>query len=97
MKKFYKRADKLKLTSKDLNTIFEGLKYEKTYTEIFEIFEFLVGEEFVNKEIQIPSHNKFRDFIVDYESFKDLYKYFERNTNLIPFNGDDYSLKNYKN
>lgn len=99
MSKFlYNRSGKIKLKSKDITEIFFDLKKGAPYREIVENFLFKteLEENSLQLPIQIPKHNKFIKFVHEYESFKDLFNYMQLNANnneIIPFNGNDASLR----
>jgi len=90
-----KRSNVIKMSSKDIDNVFTGIKFNKTKEDIKENFLFELNSE--DKEllllsIVIPAHKKYRRAIVDYESFNDLFEYISKNKDnglILPFYGED--------
>ncbi len=101
MRKILKRSRTINLSSKNINNIFYPLKKGASFEEIKEnfLFELNVSEDFLVYNIKVPNHQKYLHFNNEYESFKELFFYLEKNKKdplLIPFLGDDLIEKTEK-
>jgi len=103
-KRYSKRGDYISLNSEDLNLIFFDLTKTNpdVYNKIVDTYLFFITEdstmknlsdtEILNKKIFIPNHLKYLRFNNEFDNFKDLYNYMNKNkndSNIIPFLGED--------
>jgi hypothetical protein len=92
--RFLKRSKSIQLNSKSLNNIFMCLKKGSSFDEVQEnfLFETELTEEDLNTPIIIPEHKKFKRTINQYDSFKCLFLFFDKNKKdeyIIPYLGID--------